>query len=174
MNSNNPYILAQFNWTYKKTETKNSPLNLSELQRKKISKLPKPLIDLILHSELLSNRNDTAWFVTYDILKEKHSDLYFSWNEFEKESLNSAMYPKDAERINTFWDTHFCFIMSVKSGYSHISIVTDGNKKGQIIWGEEPEYEDVNFLAQTYDEFFSMLVKHVNGTEKNEILNIIL
>lgn len=112
--------------------------------------------------------------MTYDILQEKHDESYFSWNEFEKDSLNFAMNQEDTENIKTFWDAHFCFIMSVKSGYSHISIVTEGDNKGQIIWGSEPEYENVNFLAQTYDEFCSMLVKHVNGTEENEVFNIIL
>ena len=166
-------VLTQFGWVCKEAETKNSFVVLPEPQQGRSSGLPDLLSNLIISYELLANNNDTAWFITYNILQSQ-SENSFSWNEFEKESLNSAISQNDIEKVNKFWDSHFCFFMSVKSGYAHISIVTSGDKKGQIVWGEEPEYEEVSFLARTYNEFCSILIEHVSGVKKNEILDIIL
>ncbi|TBM24738.1 hypothetical protein [Hafnia paralvei] len=174
MNCKNLAILTQFGWVCKKAKIKNTLTDLPEPQRIKTSKLPESLINLMISYELVTNKKDTAWFITNDILRAPQNENSFSWNEFEKESLKAAMSQDEATKVNDFWSNHFCFIMSVKSGYMHISIIIRGDKKGQIVWGGEPEYEDTIILAQSYDEFCSILVEHITGVKINEILNIIL
>lgn len=174
MNCTNLAILTQYDWICKEAKNKKMITEFPEPQRMRITGLPASLTNLIMSYDLLANKNDTVWFITYELLLAEQDENSFSWNEFEKESLNAAISQNDMAKVSEFWSNHFCFIMSVKSGYIHISIVTKGENKGQIVWGEEPQYEDINVLAKTYDEFFSILTKHISGVKKNEILNIIL
>lgn len=54
-------------------------------------------------------------------------------------------------------------MMSVKSDYAYVAIVLNGEDKGQIVTGNEPEYEDTVTLANSLGEFFEKYILVLKG-----------
>jgi len=161
--------LSNSNWTVLKyDQAKIFQLLPSGIQRR-LAGVPAVLRELILNYDVVANQTDTAWFVTYTDLTSQNENS-FTWDECEKQSLDAADNPEDAQRVTDFWDRHFCFLMSVKNGYSHISVVTSGEGIGQVVWGSEPEYEEVSSLAGSVDECVEMLCDHLTGKRYNNVL----
>ncbi|SUB84222.1 Uncharacterised protein [Pragia fontium] len=161
--------LIKHGWVVERFNKRKKIDLLPEVQQSRIANIPDSLMDIILSYDAFTNDSDTAWFVTYSSLVNKDEDA-FTWNEYELQSIDAAMSQKNIDNTKDFWSKHFCFMMSVKGGYSHISIVTSGDDIGKIFWGEEPEYEEVSFLANNFEEFSIMLSEHVAGIKNNAIL----
>lgn len=65
----------------------------------------------------------------------------------------------DAEwenEIKEFWDNHLPIIMSVKCGYSYYAI---SMKNGSIVQGAEPEFEECEVIAGSFEEFIKKIIK---------------
>lgn len=167
-------FLKESGWELEINNNEISVDLLSEKIRNRISNVPYELKELMSSVNILENSDATAWFITNQDLLEKNEEDPFAWNEFEKQSLEASIDEKSKEPIIQFWESHFCFLMSVKTGYSHISIVTKGNEKGKIVFGFEPEYEEVNVLANDFEEFCQIMIDHINDSKFNEYLEQIL
>lgn len=61
--------------------------------------------------------------------------------------------------IVEFWDQHIPIIFSVKNGYAYYAINV-GNKFGTIVYGIEPEFEEVELIATTFKEFLDGIAKN--------------
>ncbi|MFI2990616.1 hypothetical protein ACNYDF_16990 [Klebsiella aerogenes] len=159
---------------------KAEPLNiaavkpLTEALNTRLHNIPELLYKLIFSFQYCTNKEDTAWFVVRPELLKEYNDDPFSWDEFERLSYDAAIDDSDRERVSSFWRGHFCFFMSVKSGYVHISVVTKGQDAGRIVFGYEPDFEAVSVLANSIEEFFVLLIEHISGIKENEYLGCIL
>ncbi|WP_149205760.1 hypothetical protein [Flavobacterium johnsoniae] len=163
-------FLKELGWEVELSDSKVSFDLLSEKIKNRISNLPHELKQLMSSVNTLANADDTAWFITNIDLVKENDENSFAWNEFEQQSLDASLNERDKEKIIQFWESHFCFLISVKNGYSHISVVTKGSEEGKIVIGFEPEYEEVTILCDDFDEFCKIIINHINNIEVNEYL----
>lgn len=89
------------------------------------------------------------------------SDLAFSWNEFEKISLNSAEGDDDwKQEIIKFLDRYLPVIISVRSGYAYYTIDTKSSS-GVVVYGFEPEFEEIEEVSNYFNEFLDLIIKNI-------------
>lgn len=63
------------------------------------------------------------------------------------------------EEITAWWDKHLPIIMSVDDGYSFYAIdLTDA--KECIVKGYEPEFEEVEKVADSIEEFLDLIMSN--------------
>lgn len=61
--------------------------------------------------------------------------------------------------IISWWDRYLPIVMSVQGGYSFYAIDLS-DKKGRIVKGHEPEFEEVKKVADTLSDFFVLIMKN--------------
>ena len=80
-----------------------------------------------------------AWFLSTNDYFGK-SDLAFSWNEFEKISLDSAEGDTEwQQEIIKFLGRYLPVFLSVRNGYSFYAIDTQ-SLNGTVVYGIAPEF----------------------------------
>ncbi len=78
--------------------------------------------------------------------------------EFEELSLEVAEGDDEwKEEIKRWWDKKLPIIISVRDGYSFFAIDLE-NDCGNIVKGEEPEFEETEIVASSFYEFLDMLI----------------
>jgi len=88
------------------------------------------------------------------------SDAEFSWDEFERISLEAAAGDEAwTAEITAWWDRHLPIVMSVDGGYSFYAVEL---ATGAIVHGSEPEFEEVDVVAPHLDAFYDYLMEHKN------------
>jgi hypothetical protein len=98
--------------------------------------------------ELAINNKKDLWVLSTDDYYEK-SDSEFTWNEWEKQSIESAGNDKDwIKEIKNFWDKNFPIAISVSNSYSYLAL----QKNGAIVIGHEPEYEIIYPYSPSYEK----------------------
>jgi len=108
-------------------------------------------------AEVISN-DEKTWFLCLNEYNNM-SDLAFKWNEFEELSLEVAVDNEEWKKeIKQWWDKKVPIIMSVKDGYTFFAIDLESNS-GEIVRGEEPEFEEVEVVANSFFEFLDMVIK---------------
>ena len=110
-----------------------------------------------------ANKAETAWFLCqpdYD----GTSDSAYRWNEFELQSLEAAEGDDDWRReITRFWDRHFPIFLSVKAGYSFLALRLTEPDYGAVVYGHEPEYEEVDVICPSFTELGRLMPAVVEG-----------
>ncbi len=101
-----------------------------------------------------SNEAHTVWF---NCISEYigDSEIVFRWNEFEAMSLDAAEGDNDwKEDIKYFWNNNIPIIMSVENGYSYYAL----NNEGRVVYGFEPEFEEPQIIADSFDKFIKLVM----------------
>jgi len=98
------------------------------------------------------NPDETCWFLCGDDFNGS-SDSAYCWNEIESQSIEIAEgYPEWKAEIKEFWDKHLPIMLSVKSGYAYFAVNLFDNF-GAVVYGIEPEYEETEKIANSFDDF---------------------
>lgn len=147
--------------TYMKEQGWNIELNkvrkkhLPKVIEENYANAPSPWLDFILDVKSISNSNDTTWFLCSDDFEAQEEEL-FRWNEWELISLESAEGDVEWEnKIKEFWKSHLPIIMSVIDGYSYYAISI---RNGSIVRGEEPEFEECEIIADSFEKFLKGII----------------
>jgi SMI1 / KNR4 family (SUKH-1) len=153
--------LKSFGWQFEPSD-KDTAIDINASINGKLAKINDDFISFIKSFNTLANKNDDTWFIPlHDYLNEEETEG-FAWNEFEKDSLEYADNETQKISIENFWKNHLPFMMSVKNGYAYLAIVLDGKNKGNIVSGNEPEYEETVTIASSLDEFFEKYILVLN------------
>lgn len=116
--------------------------------------IPQAYADFAARLAEFTNAGETAWFITSSGFAETDPEKW-RYNEFELISLDAA--GDDAEwqsEITEFWDNHLPIALNVDGGYSYYAIsMTDGS----IVCGCEPEFEETETVAASFEEFIEKL-----------------
>ncbi len=149
-------FLEQSGWRITKNENRGD-ISSNEIL-KKYSNLPAEFVELIEKYSCISSADDTTWFLCLNDY-DSESDVAFTWNEFEKMSLEAAEGDAGWQKeIEEWWQDKLPILMSVGSGYSYYAIdIVNG---GKIINGYEPEFEETDVVAENFDDFMD---KVING-----------
>lgn len=146
--------------TFRFEQNEMETLNESFLLR--FTSIPNDYSDFLKQFSLLINQNETTWFNSISDFNENNNESEFKWNEFELISIAAFEDdPKEQDKIKLFWNNHLPIILSVQNGYSFFAIGTNHDNYGKIYYGEEPEFEEVELIA---DDLKSFLLKISNKT----------
>lgn len=140
------------NWKITK-QTKNLPSDILE----RYSNIPESWLSFIEGYGSIMNDKENIWFLTVENFYPKSEDEW-RYNEFELISLDTADEDEDfISEITNFWNNHIPIIMSVGNGYEYYAIELDS---GNIVSGFEPEFEEAETIAESFDEFLEMIIKY--------------
>lgn len=137
-------------------ETQTPPvLELPIELTKRYDSLPKEWLDFLSRATLCANQADTTWFLCADDYNS-NQDIAFRWNEFELMSQEAAEDdPALLAEISSFWNAHLPIVLSVGSGYAYYAIDL---KSGGVIMGSEPEFEEAEPIATSFEEFLKKIM----------------
>lgn len=140
------------NWKITK-QTKDLPSDILE----RYSNIPESWLSFIEGYGSIMNDKENIWFLTVENFYPKSEDEW-RYNEFELISLDAADEDEDfISEITNFWNNHIPIIMSVGNGYEYYAIELDS---GNIVSGFEPEFEEAETIAESFDEFLEMIIKY--------------
>ena len=102
---------------------------------------------------------EKTWFLCEDEYNN-NSDIAFKWNEFEILSLEVAKNDNEWKyEIASWWDRYLPIVLSVDDGYSFFAIDL-ANDIGTIVQGFEPEFEEVEKIANSLEDFFRLIMSN--------------
>lgn len=164
-------FLIQKNWVLGKPTLERNQIDLPKIAKGKLNAIDTSFLDFINSFKTLSNEADECWFCSLDdYSNEQPNAQEFAWNDFELESLEYAE-DEDKNEIITFWGNHLPFLLSVKNGYAYAAIILKGDDKGKIVYGREPEYEDVEIISNSFQEFKELYLSLLNGQTESAFLS---
>ncbi|MDM1298319.1 SMI1/KNR4 family protein [Empedobacter falsenii] len=132
--------------------------------------LPTDYEDFLHSFSVLTNTSDTTWFNSIIDFNETNSDSGFKWNEFELLSLE--VFDGDSENqeiVRDFWNKHLPIILSVKNNYAFFAIGVSSKNFGEIYFGQEPEFEEVELVENDFTSFIKSLRQ---GSLNSEFLDL--
>ncbi|MFC4305324.1 SMI1/KNR4 family protein [Cohnella boryungensis] len=132
-------------------------LNLSSSVISRYKDIPNEFLDFLRRVKRCITPNEKTWFNCEDEFNNS-SDLAFKWNEFEVLSLEAAMDDSIwKSQITAWWDNYVPIVMSVEGGYSFYAIDLTN---GAIVRGYEPEFEEVDKVASTLEQFLELIMSN--------------
>lgn len=157
------HIIKKFNewlcknqWSIKLNKNNNLNLNAEFIER--YSNFNDEYSEFLKYFAEVTSDDEKTWFLCQNEYNNI-SDLAFKWNEFEKLSLEVAEDDKELKKdIKQWWDKKLPIIISVKDGYTFFAIDLENNS-GEIVRGEEPEFEETKVVANSFFEFLDMVIK---------------
>ncbi|PQO45251.1 SMI1/KNR4 family protein [Blastopirellula marina] len=138
--------LLQAGWEVQRA---SAPQSLPAFFLARFDWLPISVQDFLTHVDSAVSSDQKAWFITRKEIAGE-SDSAFAWDEWEFLSLETAEDDPDWQNaIIAFWDEHCPLVLSVKNGYSHLSMRRDNLA---IVAGNEPEFEEVEVVAESWEQ----------------------
>lgn len=121
--------------------------------------LPKEYSEFLSVVETCVAPDEQTWFICEADFNH-NAEIEFRWNEFEMLSVEAAAGdPAWQSEITAWWDHHLPIVMSVEDGYSFYAIAADS---GAIVYGCEPEFEEVEKVADSFGEFLAWMMSNSN------------
>jgi hypothetical protein len=154
--------LLNFDWQLESIDN-NDKVDIKNIANGKLSNINEDLIKFVKSFKTLANQEDNVWFLSIEDYAKTIKDDGFAWNEFELDSLEYAEDEGQEEHVSNFWSNHLPFMMSVKNGYAYLAIVLNGEDKGSIVSGSEPEYEETVKISSSLDDFFDKYILVLKG-----------
>ena len=154
INKFNEWLKTQ-GWNVETKETMDLDLNDEFINR--YSGIGCEYEEFLKFFERVISSDEKTWFLCS---KEYNniSEIAFKWNEFEELSLEVAEGDDEwKEEIKQWWNKKLPIIMSVRDGYSFFAIDLE-NDCGNIVKGEEPEFEETEIVASSFYGFLDMLI----------------
>lgn len=166
-------VLVQQGWLFQTNKSLFEKKDILDFANGKLKNISSDFFDFLNSYKVLSNKEDTVWSIPleeYSTDFEKNDDE-FSWNDYEVESLEYADNKEEIKKIVDFWDKHLPFLFSVKNGYAYIALVVKGDNKDKIVYGREPEYEDIRVVANSFGEFQKIHSEFLTAKKKDDVLS---
>lgn len=134
-------------------ETAPEPISLPECISQRYV-IPESWLNFVSRLKTCCNASQTKWFLLPEDF-QPHAEG-FQWNEFELQSLscvgNDTVWKED---IVAYWNHHIPVLMSVDGEYSYFAIDT---KTGDVVLGYEPEFEESEIIAESFDSFLQKII----------------
>lgn len=145
--------LRAHGWQIKEDRTQQFELPPALLVRYPI--LPQSLKEFLTGLTVCANAEQTAWFLCRDDYHSQ-SDSSWRWNELELMLLEWADTKQERDEITAFWDRHYPFLLSVRTGYAFFAV---NLASGQIVHGlPENGVGETTVIAASFEEFLAQLL----------------
>lgn len=134
-------------WANKKREIPSHIL-------KRYENIPSEYIEFVESLTECTNQTNTRWFLSVEDFSGI-SESAFTWDEWERMSLEAAGEdPKIIRSILKFWNAHLPIHFDVSDGYAfHAIRLSDG----AIVTGREPEFEEIDVVAGSLQDFIASI-----------------
>lgn len=140
-------------WDIKERNTEELKLCKSIIDR--YENIPIEYIEFLNRVEQCISPSETSWILCEGEYNGT-SDIEFDWNEFENISLEACEDDNELTReVNEFWNRHLPILMCVNGEYSFYAI---DMKNKMIVYGYEPEFEEVEVVANDFFEFLELIM----------------
>ena len=147
-------FLKDNNWKIEENDTKSDVYSNSVLSG--YENLPTVFLVFLQKYKSVTSEDETCFFLGVDDYSGE-SDLAFKWNEFELMSLEAAEGDEDwTNDIKSWWKPKLPFFMSVGGEYLYYAIDTEDG--GTILSGYEPEFEEADKVADSFEDFMSKVL----------------
>jgi hypothetical protein len=150
--------LSNFGWIVEKNEIGEVRL-LNENFTKRYPKIPE---DFNLFLNTFKTVVPNEWS-TLLCIEDYNSPTYpdtFHWTFFENLSIESCDGNNlEANEITEFWDYQIPILISVKNGFAFISISVHEKSFGNIFYGFEPVFEDVEIKFNSFSQFIDSITE---------------
>lgn len=164
VNSNVYRRLRQHGWSV--TERTPQSLQLPAEIAIRHPKIPASLTAFLGGLADCTNSTNTAWFLC-EADYAGTSESAFRWNEWELLSLGAGVDdPPFTVKVQSFWNAHLPFYLSVADGYEYYAVRTTTDGFGRVVAGREPEFEEGHVVAASFEEFLWTLVSGPKGRTK--------
>lgn len=131
--------------------------DLPDTVKNRYENIPGGWFEFITTVQNIVSCDETTWFLCEDDYDSK-GDKAFRWNEWELISLESIEDDTEWENeVKEFWNKHLPILLSVKEGYSYYAIAM---KDGSIVKGNEPEFEECELVADSFEDFMKKIMNH--------------
>jgi hypothetical protein len=148
--------LVEHGW---KIKTTAAPFDLPSFIKDRYSRLPVEVGEILADLEECISPDEKSWLLCLPDFCGSN-EAAFDWNEFEKQSLQTAENDEAwKSEIVHFWNHHFPIYISVRDGYEYAAISLIDNTYGQVVSGREPEYEETTTVAGSFSQFLIQLTK---------------
>lgn len=135
----------------------------------RFSLVPEDYLAFLRITRRALNRAETAWFLCLEDF-EGHGDYAFSWDEFERQSLEAAKgFPKIEAGVKEFWAAHIPIALSVQPEYAFLAVRIVPPAAGGIVHGYEPEYEEVDPFCASFSILMERITRRLDG-ENDSVL----
>ncbi|MGG4146838.1 SMI1/KNR4 family protein [Paenibacillus algorifonticola] len=139
--------------------TDKSELNLNDSIASRYKEIPEGYLEFLKRVKECITPSEKTWFICEDEYNN-NSGIVFKWNEFELLSLEAAENDEEWKaEITSWWDKYLPIVMSVDEGYSFYAIDLK-NDIGAIVQGYEPEFEEVEKIANSLEDFFQLIMSN--------------
>ena len=129
------------------------PLSEEDVLPSALQAAPEPVIRWVSSFSLLSNSDDTVWFLSRDDFTAS-TDSAFAWNEFEQLSMVAAATDHEADAVSRFWKRHLPVLLSVRDGYEYLAVRDDG----AVVHGTEPEFEEAVVVFSHLEDLLTYII----------------
>lgn len=103
----------------------------------------------------LTRADGAVWFLSADDYRGTGTGTgtgtdadAFAWDAFASMSREAAIAGEQLAEVELFWRRHWPILLSVRDHYCYLAIRDDG----AIVFGEEPEFEEVDVVAGSLAE----------------------
>ena len=133
---------------------------------KRYPTLPEDFLNFISSFRTCTDKQEQQWFISvYDYFHERVSGEVFRWNEYEKMSIEATGDDQKLKmEIEEFWLNYLPFFMATHSDYSYFAICLNGENIGKIVQGFAPEFEEIEYVAESFSEFKSNILDMIKYT----------
>ncbi|MGG3889855.1 SMI1/KNR4 family protein [Metabacillus fastidiosus] len=132
-------------------------LNLDESIVTRYKNIPNEYLEFLKMIKQCITPSEKTWFICEGEYNND-LDIALKWNEFELISLEAAGGDNDWKSdITLWWDKYLPIVMSVDGGYSFYAIDLT-NDIGAIVHGYEPEFQEVEKVADNLDGLFELIM----------------
>lgn len=147
--------------------TCEQPLPTEDALPSALRTAPESVIRWVSSFSLLSNSDDTVWFLSRDDFTAS-TDSAFAWNEFEQLGLEAAATDDEAVAVSHFWKRHLPILLSVRGGYEYLAVRDDG----AVVHGTEPEFEEADVVCTQFEDLLRYIV--TRPAARNDVVERLL
>ena len=128
---------------------------------------PEPVVRWVSSFSLLSNADDTVWFLSRDDYAGR-ADSAFAWDELERLSAEAAATDAEADAVSRFWKCHLPILLSVRDGYEYLAVRDDG----AVVHGTEPEFEETDVVCAQFEDLLAFIIARPSA--RNDVVDRLL
>jgi len=112
------------------------------------------------------NARQTAWLLCEDDYNGENSRSAFSWDDFERMSVQAAQGQPDwLGEIDQFWRRYLPIAQSVQSGYAYLAMDMSDPNTSTVIYGREPEFEEPGYICGSFEQLIRIIAGVDAGPE---------
>jgi hypothetical protein len=133
----------------------------------RLGPLPDSYRTFLSEVAVAANADGGVWFLCEDDYRRRDPEG-FTWDEIEAMSILRATHEAEREAIVDFWDRHLPIMMAPDGDYDYLAIALDPERRGTVVHGYAPDWENATQVADSFEQWLSMLTQSLRDPSSAE------